>query len=219
MASAADLLASLPARPNRDKRVDAGEAVRLIRDGDAVVVGGFIGAHFAEERTLALEERFLATGAPRGLTLVFPVAAGDLKSRGLDRLAHPGLVRRAIGGHWAAAPALQKLAVEGEIEGDHAHLHRTRRHGRLHAGRARRQRALLRGRDALHDQLVHAPQARPCARQPRRRAAHHETLQEATRSLRWPTHGSWFTPPCTVDVNRRAYRAIARALARPELEG
>jgi propionate CoA-transferase len=96
--------------------VDASEAVRLIRDRDAVVVGGFIGACFAEELTLALEERFLETGAPRDLTLVFPVAAGDLKSRGLDRLAHPGLVRRAIGGHWAAAPALQELAVDGRIE-------------------------------------------------------------------------------------------------------
>lgn len=47
---------------------------------------------------------------------MFPVAAGDLKRRGLDCLAHPGLVRRAIGGHWAAAPALQQLAVAGEIE-------------------------------------------------------------------------------------------------------
>jgi propionate CoA-transferase len=103
-------------RPNRDKQVDASEAVRLIRDDDAVVVGGFVGACFAEELTLALEERILATGARRDLTLIFTVAAGDLKSRGLDQLAHSGLVRRAIGGHSAAAAALQKLAVEGEIE-------------------------------------------------------------------------------------------------------
>ena len=86
--------------PDRDQTVTADEAVRLIRDGDSVVVGGFLGACFPDELMLAIEERFQAGGAPRDLTLVFPVAAGDAGSRGLDRLAHPGLVRRAIGGHW-----------------------------------------------------------------------------------------------------------------------
>ena len=48
----------------RDKVVTAADAVRLIRDGDAVVVEGFVGQGFAEELTLALEERFLHTGTP-----------------------------------------------------------------------------------------------------------------------------------------------------------
>ena len=38
----------------RDKVVTAAEAVRLIRDGDSVVVEGFVGQCFAEELTLAL---------------------------------------------------------------------------------------------------------------------------------------------------------------------
>ena len=113
---AATLVASPQGEPVRDKTVTAAEAIWLIRDRDTVVIGGFLGAGFPEELTLALEERFLGAGAPRDLTIVFPVAAGDLKGRGLDCLAHPDLVRRAIGGHWAAAPALQQLAVEGEIE-------------------------------------------------------------------------------------------------------
>ena len=41
----------------RDKVVSAVEAVRLIRDGDAVVVEGFMGQGYAEELTLALEQR------------------------------------------------------------------------------------------------------------------------------------------------------------------
>jgi propionate CoA-transferase len=114
--SVTELVGSPPSQPVRDKTVTAAEAIRLIRDRDTVVVGGFLGACFPEELTLALEERFLGAGGPRELTVVFPVAAGDRKGRGLDRLVHPGLLRRAIGGHWAAAPALQKLAVEGEIE-------------------------------------------------------------------------------------------------------
>ena len=84
----------------RDKVVTAAEAVRLIRDGDAVVVEGFVGQGFAEELTLALEERFLHTGTPRDLTLVFTVAQGNRQGRGLDRLCYEGLVKRAVGGHW-----------------------------------------------------------------------------------------------------------------------
>ncbi len=107
---------SLSASSPRDKVVTAVEAVRLIRDGDAVVVEGFVGQGFAEELTLALEQRFLLTGAPHDLTLVFTVAPGDRQGRGLDRLAHTGLVKRAVGGHWGLSPALGKMAVSGAIE-------------------------------------------------------------------------------------------------------
>ncbi len=47
---------------------------------------------------------------------MFAAAPGDGKDRGLNRLAHPGLVRRAIGGHWALVPKLSKLALDNEIE-------------------------------------------------------------------------------------------------------
>ena len=47
---------------------------------------------------------------------MFAAAPGDSKDRGLNRLAHPGLVRRAIGGHWALVPKLGQLAVDGAIE-------------------------------------------------------------------------------------------------------
>ena len=107
---------SVPGEPVRDKIVTAAEAVWLVRDGDAVVVGGFFGSCFPEELVLALQRRFLDGATPRDLTVVFAVAGGDAKGRGLDSLAHPGLVRAAIGAHWAAAPALAKLAVAGEIE-------------------------------------------------------------------------------------------------------
>ena len=100
----------------RDKVVTAAEAVRLIRDGDAVVVEGFVGQGFAEELTLALENRFLLTGTPRNLTAVFTVASGDRKGRGLDRLCHEGLLAKAIGGHWGLSPALGKMAVGNRIE-------------------------------------------------------------------------------------------------------
>lgn len=100
----------------RDKLVGAAEAVRLIRDGDAVAIGGFMGIGFPEELTCALEERFLQTGGPRDLTLICPVAQGDKQGRGVDQLCHEGLLRRVIAGHWGMAPKLQRLAVEGLVE-------------------------------------------------------------------------------------------------------
>ncbi len=43
------------------KVVPARDAVRLIRDGDTVATGGFIGIGFAEGIAVALEELFLDT--------------------------------------------------------------------------------------------------------------------------------------------------------------
>ena len=106
------------------KIVSAREAVRLIRTGDTIATGGFVGIGFAEEIAVALETLHLSTedpGAPRiekptNLTLIYAAGQGDGKDRGLNHMGYAGLIRRVIGGHWGLVPKLQRLAISNQIE-------------------------------------------------------------------------------------------------------
>jgi propionate CoA-transferase len=101
----------------RNKIVTAAEAVALIQDGDTIATSGFVGIGVPDDLLAALQARFGAEDAPRGLTLLFAAGQGDGKERGLNRLAGDGLLRRAIGGHWGLIPRVGQLALEDRIEG------------------------------------------------------------------------------------------------------
>jgi len=102
-------------RLKKGKIVTAEEAVDLIRDGDTIVTAGFIGAGFAEGIAVQLEERFLKTGTPRNLTLVYPAGQGDGKTKGLNHFAHEGLVGKVICGHTGLTPRLGELIHANKI--------------------------------------------------------------------------------------------------------
>ncbi|MBR0775944.1 acyl CoA:acetate/3-ketoacid CoA transferase [Bradyrhizobium diazoefficiens] len=126
MSNAARALTLAPVKAqDSGKIVTAAEAASLIREGDTIATGGFVGIGFAEEIAMEIEALFLAkddqavpTGhKPCNLTLVYAGGQGDGGKRGLNHLGHEGLVRRVVGGHWGLVPELQKLAMANKIEG------------------------------------------------------------------------------------------------------
>ncbi len=98
------------------KVITAGDAVSVIQSEDYVASSGWGGHGVAEAVLRALEYRFLETGEPRDLTLIWAGGQGDGAERGLNHLGHEGLVKRTIGGHYALVPKLVDLAVEEKIE-------------------------------------------------------------------------------------------------------
>lgn len=98
------------------KVISSSEAAALLADGWTVSTSGFTGSGHPEGITTAIEKRFLESGKPRGLTLIYAAGQGDRATRGTGHFGHEGLVKRIIGGHWGAAPRLGALAVANKVE-------------------------------------------------------------------------------------------------------
>lgn len=91
--------------------------VDQIHDGATVAVSGSGGGLMEPDYLLAaIEARFLTTGHPRNLTVVHALGIGKVGAQGMSRLAHEGLVKRIIGGHWTWSPKLQAMARDEMIE-------------------------------------------------------------------------------------------------------
>ncbi len=98
------------------KILTALEAAEVVKDNDTIATGGFVGSCCPESLTTALEKRFLASGKPENLTLLYAAGQGNRDGSGSDHFAHKGLVKRVIGGHWNMAPNLGTMAINNEME-------------------------------------------------------------------------------------------------------
>lgn len=72
---------------------------------------------FPQEVVYAVEDRFLKEGHPKDIDLFFPTNVGDGTDKlGMNHLAHEGLLRSVVGGHWNLIPAIQKLVTENKVQ-------------------------------------------------------------------------------------------------------
>jgi propionate CoA-transferase len=112
------------------KIIPVEDAMSVLRDGDVLATSGYGGHGMPEQLLVALQKRFLETGGPKGLTLVHATGQGDAKDKGLNLLAHEGLLKRVIGGYFGLTPKIGQLIQENKIqaynlpEGVITHLYR-----------------------------------------------------------------------------------------------
>lgn len=84
----------------------AREAAELVPDGAVVTVSSSSGLGCPDATLRGLGQRFAETEAPRNLTTVHPIAAGDMYGiKGIDHVARPGLLSRVIAGSYPSGPS------------------------------------------------------------------------------------------------------------------
>jgi acyl CoA:acetate/3-ketoacid CoA transferase len=88
------------------KEISAESAAALIADGATVTVSSSSGLACPDATLAAIGERFARVGHPRDLTMVHPIAAGDMYGvKGIDHLARPGLIKRVLAGSYPSGPS------------------------------------------------------------------------------------------------------------------
>ena len=79
------------------KIVSFEQAVSWIKDGSTVFVSGIENIMLPDKTLKALEDRYLSDGHPCNLTEIHTTIHGMGEGVGLERFAHPGMVKRVIG--------------------------------------------------------------------------------------------------------------------------
>ncbi|MCX5513644.1 acyl CoA:acetate/3-ketoacid CoA transferase [Kaistia algarum] len=105
----------------KSKIITAAEAAALIPD-NAVVTVSSASALGCPDATLAgIGAHFEATGHPKNLTMLHPIAAGDMYGvKGIDHIARPGLLGRIIAGSYPSGPSSAEPPAIWKMVGDNA---------------------------------------------------------------------------------------------------
>ena len=104
--------------------LSADQAAARIADGAGVAIPGNNFRLAPETMLAAIERRFKERGAPAGVTLHYPMmieasrGTAGVPGTGFNRLAHPGLLKRVVGGSFSRMPAHELNAAirAGTIE-------------------------------------------------------------------------------------------------------
>lgn len=88
------------------KLITAEQAASLIQDGDTVTVSSSSGLACPDAVLAALGQRYRDTAHPAGLTMLHPIAAGDMYGiKGIEHLAQPGLISKVMAGSYPSGPS------------------------------------------------------------------------------------------------------------------
>lgn len=101
-----------------DKVMSRRQAAELVKDHDSIVVCGCENLLLPDRILSALEERFVSTGHPRGLTDIHPVIYGMGENCGLEHFAHEGFLARSIGSGFSylKSSKTSQLVRENKLE-------------------------------------------------------------------------------------------------------
>ncbi|MBC8745542.1 propionate CoA-transferase [Paraburkholderia sp. WC7.3d] len=104
------------------KVISMATAAGLINDGDVVTVSSSSGLGCPDAMLAAIGTRFETEGHPRQLSLLHPIAAGDMYGvKGVDHLAKHGLIKSIIAGSFPSGPSslpmpdIWRMVVDNEI--------------------------------------------------------------------------------------------------------
>lgn len=88
------------------KLMTAREAADLVPNGATVAVNSSSGLCCPDVVLQGIGDRFDEENAPRNLTTIHPIAAGDMfGTKGVDHIAKPGMLTRIIGGSYPSGPS------------------------------------------------------------------------------------------------------------------
>jgi propionate CoA-transferase len=115
----------------------------LIPDEAVVTVSSSSGLGCPDATLQAIGNHFLEKGRPSGLTMLHPIAAGDMYGiPGIDHLAYPGLLKRIIAGSLPSGPSnmpspkIWQMIIDNQVQGYNVpsgilfHMHRESAAGR-----------------------------------------------------------------------------------------
>lgn len=101
------------------KQISLAQAAGLIPDGAVVTVSSSSGLGCPDAMLKAIGERFEATGQPKDLTTLHPIAAGDMSGiKGIDHIARPGLLKAIIAGSYPSGPSSAEPPLIWQMLGD-----------------------------------------------------------------------------------------------------
>ncbi|MDJ0859490.1 MAG: CoA-transferase, partial [Dinoroseobacter sp.] len=85
-------------------------AAAAIQDGAVVTVSSSSGLGCPDRMLKAIGERFDAEGHPRNLTMIHPIAAGDMYGiKGIDHIAKDGLISTVLAGSYPSGPSSKPM--------------------------------------------------------------------------------------------------------------